>query len=141
MKTCFKCKKTKSYDEFYKHKQMGDGYLNKCKSCTKEDVYKHRHFSEAREKILAYDRERGNRQNKEYLKLYREKYPKKYKAHGIVARAIRAKKLFRMPCEVCGNLITDGHHDDYDKPLNVRWLCAEHHREWHAKNGEGLNAF
>ncbi len=140
MKKCFKCNEEKPISDFYAHPGSKDGHLNKCKACTKKDAYDLRHNSDSREKILAYDRARGNRQSLNYLQEYREKYPKKYKAHMLVNYAIKSKKLFREPCQMCGNNDTHGHHDDYAKPLNVRWLCAEHHREWHAKNGEALNA-
>src|SRR5690606_10388478 len=121
-----------------KHKQMGDGHLNKCKECTKSDVKTHR--EENIEKIRAYDRARGNRQGYEYVISFREKYPNKYRAHKMVGNAVRDKKLFRQPCETCGaEEKIHAHHDDYAKPLNVRWLCAAHHRQWHTEHGEALN--
>ncbi len=64
------------------------------------------------------------------------------KARKIVNRAIYRKTLERKPCEVCGifgvdakgTTLLEAHHDDYNKPLEVRWLCVKHHREWHKHN-------
>ena len=139
MKKCFACDVIKPMDGFYEHKAMKDGRLNKCKECTKSRVNKHR--SENIDRYREYDRKRGNRQSRDYVANYRKKYPTKYKAHNMVNNAIRDGKLFAQPCEVCG--IDNGshaHHDDYAKPLNVRWLCPEHHKQWHNENGEGKNA-
>ena len=136
-KECFKCKEVKPLSGFYKHKQMADGHLNKCKECTKSDARQTRLSN--LEYYRAYDRKRGNRQPPEYNKEYRSKFPNKYKSHTMVGNAIRNGKLFPEPCVECGEQKTHAHHDDYSKPLNVRWMCAACHRQWHIKNGEGLN--
>lgn len=137
MKVCFKCEEGKPFSEFYKHKRMGDGYLGKCKSCTKIDSTTNRNNN--LDRIRAYDRKRGSRQDKGYLKIHRDKYPTQYKAQTMVGNAIRDGKLFRQPCEVCQGAEVHAHHDDYAKPLNVRWLCPSHHKQWHRDNGEAFN--
>ena len=55
--------------------------------------------------------------------------PEKYKARTAVGNAVRDGRLAKMPCEVCGISKVQAHHDDYSKPLDVRWLCQRHHRE------------
>lgn len=47
--------------------------------------------------------------------------------------AIKRGKLVRRPCEECGNPKSHGHHEDYSKPFEVRWLCARHHRWVHMR--------
>lgn len=61
----------------------------------------------------------------------------------VLARAA-ARRAFPdpQPCEVCGDPDTDRHHDDYSKPLAIRWLCRQHHISGHVEQygtwGEGL---
>lgn len=137
-KKCFKCGEIKTLSHFYKHPKMADGHVNKCKECNKRDVRENR--KDKIEYYRAYDSERGNRQTLEDLQRYREENPKKYAAHTAVNNAVRDKRLFQKPCEVCGEVEAHAHHDDYDKPLDVRWLCPPHHFEWHSINGEAANA-
>lgn len=55
-KTCFKCNQVKPLNRFYKHKQMGDGHLNKCKDCTKSDT--RQNLKKNRDYYKSYDRKR-----------------------------------------------------------------------------------
>lgn len=135
MKECFKCKVVKPLDEFYKHSQMADGHLNKCKQCTKKDVGEHREKNI--DKVRAYDRERGKNKSRiqastEITRAWREEDKRRVRAHSAVARAIRSGALVRQPCESCGDTTSVAHHDDYDKPLSVRWLCQACHKRHHA---------
>jgi hypothetical protein len=59
-------------------------------------------------------------------------------ARGVVSVMLRRGKLTRQPCEECGDPKAEAHHDDYSKPLDVRWLCRDDHGAWHDAKGPGL---
>lgn len=133
-KRCFKCLCEKPLDAFYKHAQMGDGHLNKCKECAKNDVTKHR--QENWERVRAYDRLRASQPHRVASRLrivadYNEKYPHRKKANAAVARAVREGRMKKQPCWVCGEKAV-AHHPDYSRPLDVVWLCQPHHKQAHA---------
>ncbi len=157
MKKCGKCGASKSADCFHKRKASNDGLSAICKECQsvydkaramRPDRVAARNAYQKTEKGAAAVKrakeawaERNKGKIAEITKNYREQNPKKYRAHSIVSYAIRSGNLHPEPCESCGfDGRTHAHHDDYDKPLNVRWLCPACHIKWHAENGEGLNA-
>lgn len=64
---------------------------------------------------------------------WRANHPEKRMAHQAVQSAVRNGTLIKQPCEVCGaEHRIHAHHDDYDQPLHVNWLCHVHHMERHA---------
>lgn len=131
-KVCFKCGESKPLDSFYKHPAMGDGLLGKCKECTKKDA--RTHYAATRRVRSAYEQKRfQDPKRRAYVyeqgRKHRCKHPERYKARYIVSNAIRDGRLARQPCEVCGAKRSQAHHADYSKPLEVRWLCFQCHRE------------
>lgn len=74
---------------------------------------------------------KGGVPSSEIKRTYKERHPDKAAAHAALTGAIRRSELVRLPCEVCGAAETEGHHDDYTKPLEVRWLCKAHHLDAH----------
>lgn len=57
----------------------------------------------------------------------------KMRARNLTSVAIRHGRLIRAACETCGKTTgrIDAHHDDYTKPLSVRWLCRSCHQRHH----------
>jgi len=144
MKKCFKCKIIKDISEFYKHSQMADGHLNKCKECTKKDTrnnYRnnfeyYKEYDRGRAKLphrkqraAQYQREHPEQKKQSIIK-YRKLNPEKYKAHNIVNYALRKGEIFKSFC-FCGSSKVHAHHEDYSKPLDVKWICPKHHAELH----------
>jgi hypothetical protein len=132
-KTCFKCGISKPLSEFYPHSAMSDGYLGKCKECTKKGVRDNR--ASHRVQYSKYDRARLARperqaQRRESKRKSRVLHPEKIKARMAVTNAIRDGRLVRGRCEYCGtDKQVQAHHDDYSRPLDVRWQCFKCHRE------------
>jgi hypothetical protein len=58
----------------------------------------------------------------------------KKKAQTLLNYHVRKGNIARKPCEYsgCTEAKTDGHHADYDYPLDVIWLCRKHHKQLHS---------
>lgn len=87
-------------------------------------------MSELRERLLwVRDGQWGGRSRRPGSKVDEPGHlESQYLAARAFQKAIRKGELVRGPCEVCGTTKhIDGHHDDYSKPLEVRWLCRRHH--------------
>ncbi len=66
-------------------------------------------------------------------------YPKiRQAAYYAVSKAFKNGEIKRLPCEVCGtDKNVHGHHEDYLKPLDLKWLCCKHHIARHKELGWG----
>jgi hypothetical protein len=63
----------------------------------------------------------------------RNKFPEKESSRNKLRYAVKIGKIERLPCEVCGKEKAQAHHEDYSKPLEVKWLCDLHHKQIHYK--------
>lgn len=152
---CKQCDEVKSHNEFYEYKKGSGVFFSKCKECVKSNVSKHR--VENIEKLRAYDRNRPNKAervlaNKERLDsdpIAKKKYDEqraewskknrhKRNANLKVSRAIMRGTIKReYNCSKCNSDIRiEAHHEDYEKPLEVIWLCSKCHHARHKEMKE-----
>lgn len=155
-KRCATCGDVHALGMFYADRSRCDGLTRECRTC---DAERHRRRWRANaERLRAHARqryaanivenrergaerrrsERGKAINRLAVARYSERNREKRAAHAAVRRAIRAGTLQRPErCEFsdtgCCNGRVEYHHDDYDRPLDVRALCTEHHAQAHHK--------
>ena len=122
-KLCNSCKIRKPISDFYKSVVNKDGHCGICKPCHNAKTANYRN---KQKNLLRYD------EVPQYKKFWLQENKLKTTAHRAVSYAIKTGRLVRLPCERCGTTIdVVGHHEDYSKPLEVMWLCKQHHAERH----------
>lgn len=144
-KLCISCKLTLPLSEFYKHSEMADGHLNKCKECVKAYQRKRpysREYERSRAKLPHRVAARKEYAKTDASKESRRRARKKWEqqnstqkqANEAVGGALRDGRLTKPErCSHCGlKKPLQGHHEDYTKPLEVIWLCVKCHNILHA---------
>lgn len=119
-KHCAKCLCTKPATEFAVDVGKLDGRKGYCLRCQAEMERLRRQRS------ATISKSRNDRQ-----KIWQSRNLEKRAAHILVGNAVRSGKLRRQPCAACNAINTQAHHEDYSRPLDVIWLCAECHMRRH----------
>lgn len=150
-KKCRKCQEILPIENFWRDASTNDGYNIRCIDCKKED--QHQYIIDHPEKKDKYnDTQRirvqrlkqdinyvmkWNADNQERVKESRKKWyidhQTEVKAHDKVEYAIKKGEIERPDtCLLCGDdYHISGHHEDYNDPLNVIWLCDTCHKRLH----------
>jgi len=142
-KVCPKCENEKETTGFYKDR------AGRCKRCISDDVKKYyvlnrqnilsakrKHYRENRRVVernhYKTDDERRLAGVRAVTKWIRRN-PEKKRAHLVVGYKIKKGEMEPEPCKICGSENDlNAHHENYDLPLEVTWLCRSCHFLWHS---------
>jgi len=150
MKKCTNCNVEKDINEFTRKRSDSEERRAICKDCKRDnqreyqrtdsgkEVFrkaqmKYKKTDNGKEKTQEYlDMESTKEKYRIYSHLNRLKYPQKVKARNDVLHAIERGDIEKLPCQYPNckhyNKRIEGHHWDYNKTLDVVWLCSTHHR-------------
>lgn len=93
-------------------------------------------------RTYSYCRACHNRRHREWRATHPLTAEQRYKDNARSYANVYKQRgeLIPAPCERCGDVDTEMHHDDYDAPLDVRWLCRSCHLALHAANPAAVKA-
>ena len=150
-KRCVRCDKVLPVSEFYRDKRYG--YKGACKSCVRGWAQKYEKTTRGKAWRKRYRAARADlpvtrAAFRRGAKTKAAKSPEKERAKRLVRDAIKRRALVRPDsCSRCGTVpprlrdgrpAIHGHHHDYSKPLDVRWLCVECHVKQHAEEAANV---
>ena len=117
-KACTTCGKVKPLTDFYRDRRIRSGYFTECKVCI-------------RLRNVAWVKANPER-NYDHQKSWHKKNGDVVQCWGVIAYAIRQGRITKKPCVKCGT-VNDihAHHENYNEPHNITWLCRKHHVELH----------
>ena len=139
LKRCPHCGIQKPTTAFHIDRYRASGLANWCKPCRRARSRKahlqerHADPEHAAQACRDYRAAHPEASRQADHRSYRKKVANgAAQAKRKVRDALRSGMIERCPCEGCGatsNL--HAHHDDYSKPLEVRWLCRTCHGRHH----------
>ena len=132
-KKCYYCGINKPLEELKKDKRRSHGRASECKKCHNKEYSKYGRENRTKqwERLKQWRENNRPHVNAQALKYQQTPYGKiKKSAHDKVYHALKTGRIKKQDCEVCG-LKAQAHHEDYSKPLDVKWLCRKHHAEIH----------
>lgn len=128
-KACARCGRSQSLSQFHRRRASPDGLHTECKSCARARYRAERKTRIARTKAW-------KDQHPERVAVVRQRedtlYPEKREARRQLKNAVRRGDLSKPErSEVCDRptppVDLHAHHLDYDRPLEVEWLCRDCH--------------
>lgn len=137
MKKCSACNQTKPFDQFQRRAASKDGLTAACAECLrKRDAQRYK-----KEAPLRLARQRNYMKTPEGIaaharatEAWRIKNKVRHAAQVLLNNAVRDGRVVPWPAcaePACKTKKVEGHHPDYDRPLDVVWLCKKHHGEVH----------
>ena len=109
------------------------GECNKCK----HRIYMRSWYRNNRERVLSQISERrkkGHMAARETDKYHNDaEFRRRKIARNAIGIRLRRGTMERGSCEICHEPNAQAHHHDYDRPLDVTWLCEKHHRQLHGE--------
>ena len=151
MRVCKKCNKEKPLNQFVRNKNCKFDREYTCKACAKirhrewfvlnkdrererKKKWRHNNRDTVKARRKKYYRE-NNEKCKNINKSYRNNNKEKICAHRKLNNALTRGDVARPAyCGRCyKECVPEGHHEDYNKPLKVEWLCRTCHVQTHGE--------